>query len=91
MIEKSLAQANDLSVGDTFKIKNTNDEDVTVKIKGIYETTDTGDSIGMQFNFMNSANTIISSYTFIATIKDDGEAVSLDSATYTLEDPKEGH
>lgn len=89
LIEKSLAQANDLSVGDTFKIKNANDEDVTVKIKGIYETTDTGDSMGMQFNFMNPANTIISSYTFIATIKDDGEAVSLDSATYTLEDPKQ--
>ncbi|HJF19058.1 MAG TPA: hypothetical protein K8W13_01880 [Enterococcus columbae] len=60
-------------------------------IKGIYETTDTSDSMGMQFNFMNPANTIISSYTFIATIKDDGEAVSLDSATYTLEDPIKGH
>ena len=89
LIEKSLAEANDLSVGDTFKIKNANDEDVTVTIKGIYETTDTGDSMGMQFNFMNPSNTIISSYTFIATLKDDGEAVSLDSAVYTLEDPKQ--
>ncbi|WP_214280732.1 hypothetical protein, partial [Escherichia coli] len=40
LIEQSLAEANDLSVGDKFKIKDSDDKDVEVTIKGIYKTSD---------------------------------------------------
>lgn len=88
LIEQSLAEANDLSVGDKFKIKDSDDQDVEVTIKGIYKTSDSGDSMGMRFNFMNPANTIFSSYTMVNTLTgSDGKTI--DSAVYNLDDPKE--
>ncbi|MDY4027270.1 MAG: ABC transporter permease, partial [Enterococcus avium] len=87
LIEQSLAEANDLSVGDTFKIKDTDDKDVEVTIKGIYKTSDSGDSMSTQFNFMNPSNTIFSSYTMVNTLTG-SEGKTIDSAVYNLEDPK---
>lgn len=88
LIEQSLAEANDLSVGDTFKIKDTDDKDVEVTIKGIYKTSDSGDSMSAQFNFMNPSNTIFSSYTMVNTLTG-SEGKKIDSAVYNLEDPKD--
>ncbi|MDT2489452.1 ABC transporter permease [Enterococcus avium] len=88
LIEQSLAEANDLSVGDTFKIKDTDDKDVEVTIKGIYKTSDSGDSMSAQFNFMNPSNTIFSSYTMVNTLTG-SEGKTIDSAVYNLEDPKD--
>lgn len=89
LIESSLAEANDLKVGDTFTLVNSSDEDTTytVTIKGIYETSDSGNSMGMRFNFMNPANTFYSSYTFANTVKGEDAEGTIDSATYTLENP----
>ncbi|MGX4685608.1 ABC transporter permease [Vagococcus sp. JNUCC 83] len=91
VIEKTLAEANDLKVGDTFTLKNSDDETKTYKmtVKGIYTTSESGDSMGMRFNFLNPANTIYSSYTFANTLKGDDAKGTIDSATYTLSDPKE--
>ena len=91
VIESTLADANDLAVGDTFTLVNTTDTDTTytVTVVGIYETSDSGSSMGMQFNFMNPANTIYSSYTFANTIKGEDATGTIDSATYTLEDPED--
>lgn len=89
LIETTLASANDLKVGDTFKIKDSEDKDVEVTVKGIYETSESGDSMGMRFNFMNPANTIFSSYTLANTLKGSDSAATIDSAVYELEDPKE--
>ena len=88
LIEQSLAEANDLSVGDTFKIKDTDDKDVEVTIKGIYKTSDSGDSMSAQFNFMNPSNTIFSSYTMVNTLTG-SEGKTIDSAVYNLENPKD--
>ncbi|RGW15129.1 ABC transporter permease [Enterococcus asini] len=88
LIESALAEANDLAVGDTFTLVDANDENVEVTIKGIYETSDTGTSMGMQFNFMNPANTIFSAYTLANTIAGE-EGDTIDSAVYTLADPNE--
>lgn len=88
LIESALAEANDLAVGDTFTLVDANDENVEVTIKGIYETSDTGTSMGMQFNFMNPANTIFSAYTLANTIAGE-EGDTIDSAVYTLSDPNE--
>ena len=86
LIEKTLAEENNLAVGDTFKVKDSNDKEVELKVKGIYETTDAGDELGMQFNFLNPANTLITSYTMVATLKGE-ESGTIDEATYTLSDP----
>lgn len=90
LVESALAEANDLSVGDTFTLKDADDKDVKVTIKGIYETSDAGTSMGMMFNFMNPANTIFSSYTLANTLKgEDAETETIDSAVYNLSDPNE--
>ncbi|MGL9730613.1 ABC transporter permease [Enterococcus sp. DIV0756] len=88
LIEQSLAEANDLSVGDKFKIKDSDDKDVEVTIKGIYKTSNSGDSMSARFNFMNPANTIFSSYTMVNTLTG-SEGKTIDSAVYNLEDPKD--
>ncbi|RVU92683.1 ABC transporter permease [Enterococcus avium] len=77
LIEQSLAEAND-----------TDDKDVEVTIKGIYKTSDSGDSMSTQFNFMNPSNTIFSSYTMVNTLTG-SEGKTIDSAVYNLEDPKD--
>ncbi|MFV0557384.1 MAG: ABC transporter permease [Enterococcus sp.] len=88
LIESALAQANEVSVGDTFTIKDAEENDVEVTIKGIYETSDTGDRMSQQFNFLNPANQIIASYTLANSLQ--GEASeTIDSAVYQLADPKE--
>lgn len=91
VIEQSLAEANELKVGDTFKITDSEDETKTYElvIKGIYETSENGDSMGMRFNFLNPANTLYTSYTFANTLKGDDAKGTIDSASYTLADPKE--
>lgn len=90
VIEESLAEANDLKVGDTFKITNPEDDSVSYEmtVKGIYKTSENGDSLGMSFNFLNPANTLYTSYTFANTLKGDDAKGTIDSATYTLTDPK---
>ncbi|MGG5343895.1 ABC transporter permease [Enterococcus sp. AZ192] len=91
VIEETLAQANDLAVGDTFKITDPEDDEKTYEltIKGIYKTSENGDSMGMMFNFLNPANTLYTSYTLANTLKGEDSAGTIDSASYTLEDPKE--
>lgn len=88
LIESALAKANGLAVGDTFKLKDSDDKDVTLKIKGIYETSDSGTSMGMRFNFMNPANTIFTSYTLANRLKGSESTDTIDSALYNLSDPK---
>lgn len=91
VIEQALAEANDLAVGDTFSITDPEDEATTYEltIKGIYETADTGNSMGMQFHFLNPANTLYTSYTFANTLKGSDAKDTIDNAMYVLEDPKE--
>ncbi|WAA08584.1 ABC transporter permease [Fervidibacillus albus] len=89
VIEQNLAEANDLSVGDTIEITST-DEETTIELQivGIYETTATVDSRMMQFSVMNPSNTIYTSYTVANSLKGDDYANTIDSAVYTLSDPE---
>ena len=72
----------------SVKIKDSDDKDVEVTIKGIYKTSNSGDSMSARFNFMNPANTIFSSYTMVNTLTG-SEGKTIDSAVYNLEDPKD--
>jgi putative ABC transport system permease protein len=87
LIESELAEANELTVGDTFTISDSDGNDVEVTIKGIYETSEVGSGMSQMFNFLNPANTLIASYTLANTLS--GSEDTLDSATYTLSDPSE--
>ncbi len=90
VIDSTLAEANDLSVGDTFKITSSKDEDTTYEmtIKGIYESTATASSMGMNFSFMNPSNTLYTSYTFANELNGTADDDTVDSAIYTLNDPQ---
>lgn len=91
VIETSLAQANELAVGDSFTLTNPDDEDTSynVTVKGIYQTTDSGNSMGMRFNFLNPSNTIYAAYTLANTMNGADSENTIDSAVYTLNDPQE--
>ena len=91
VIDSTLAEANDLTVGDTFTITSTEDEDTTYEmtVKGIYESSETSSSMGMKFNFMNPSNTLYTSYTFANELNGTSDDNTIDSAIYTLSDPDE--
>ncbi|OJG28079.1 hypothetical protein RU98_GL001327 [Enterococcus caccae] len=91
VIEQSLADANELKIGSTFKLTSPEDDTKTyeLKVKGIYNTSENGDSMGMMFNLLNPANTLYTSYTFANTLKGGDTKGTIDSAFYTLEDPKQ--
>ncbi|EUJ29361.1 ABC transporter permease [Listeria cornellensis] len=87
MIEKTLAEANDLKVGDKIKIQSS-DEATTVEltIKGIYKTSDSGSDAAANFSFLNPYNTIYVPYTVANTIKGSDAKDTVDSAVYFMDD-----
>ena len=90
IIEETLAEENDLSVGDTIEVASTSDEDTTVKVEiiGIYKTTSTStDSMGMSFTSMNPYNKIYVPYTVANEMKGEDYEGTIDSATYYMADP----
>lgn len=91
IIEESLAELNDLEVGDVFEISNPTDETTTYKmtVKGIYQTNQVSSGMGMNFSFMNPQNTIYTSYTFANTLKGSDYQGTADSASFVLSNPKE--
>ena len=58
-------------------------------VKGIYESTATTSSMGMNFSFMNPSNTLYTSYTFANELNGTTDDDTVDSAVYTLTDPDE--
>lgn len=90
LIEKSLAEANDLAVGDKITISNPTDDTATYEltIKGIYETTTSDNAMAANFNFLNPSNQIYVPYTFANTLKGDTYDNGVDSVIYNLDDPE---
>ena len=88
IIEQTLAEDNELAVGDTITIANPSDEDtnLTLEIVGIYETTSTGSNQGMNFTALNPYNKIYVPYTAASTLKGEDYAGTIDSAIYYLKD-----
>ncbi|MGD6968619.1 ABC transporter permease [Rossellomorea vietnamensis] len=92
VIEKMLADSNDLKVGDTLKISSVNDESITneLEIVGVYETTtaeDTGQ--GMNFAFMSPYNKIYVPYSAAASLKGTEYENTIDKAVFYMNDPAE--
>ncbi|MBO0481463.1 ABC transporter permease [Candidatus Enterococcus courvalinii] len=90
LIEETLATANDLAVGDTFTITGSEDEETTYEltVKGIYKSSESSNSMGMQFSMMNPSNTLYTSYTLANELNGTAEDNTIDSAVYTLADPE---
>lgn len=87
VIETNLASDNDLSVGDTFTITTTiNDETITqeLTIVGIYEIQSTNEIGGTHFN--NPVNTIYTDLSIGQTLT--GSSENITSAIYYLDDPE---
>ncbi|XVY15289.1 ABC transporter permease [Bacillus subtilis] len=85
VINETLAEENDLSVGDSITIESATDEDTTVKLKivGIYKTTSSGDD-----SFLNPYNKLYTPYTATAALKGDDYKNTIDSAVYYMDDAK---
>ena len=87
VIETNLASDNDLSVGDTFTITTTvNDETITqeLTIVGIYEIQSTNEIGSAHFN--NPVNTIYTDVSIGQTLT--GSSENITSAIYYLDDPE---
>ena len=87
VIETNLASDNDLSVGDTFTITTTiNDETITQELTnvGIYEIQSTNEIGSAHFN--NPVNTIYTDLSIGQTLT--GSSENITSAIYYLDDPE---
>ncbi|MEC1679294.1 ABC transporter permease [Bacillus mojavensis] len=88
VINETLAEENDLSVGDSITIESATDEDTTVKLKivGLYKTTSSGDDQTQNFSFLNPYNKLYTPYTATAALKGDDYKNTIDSAVYDMDD-----
>ncbi|WIL39168.1 ABC transporter permease [Kurthia sp. YJT4] len=89
VIEKNLAEANDLKVGDKIKVEDTDEKSHTLEVVGIYESTETADARALQIASLNPYNKIYTSYTFANTLKGSDYKNTADSIVYTLENPEQ--
>ncbi|MCI3986296.1 ABC transporter permease [Bacillus vallismortis] len=90
VVNETLAEENDISVGDSITIESATDEDTTVKLKvvGIYKTTSSGDDQAQNFSFLNPYNKLYTPYTATAALKGDDYKNTIDSAVYYMDDAK---
>lgn len=85
VIESDLAKANNLKVGSSFTIKNTENTSYKMTVVGIYKSSESVDSMSTNFSFMNVSNRLYTSLTFANTLA--GTTDTIESATYNLKDP----
>ncbi|WGG47030.1 ABC transporter permease [Rossellomorea sp. DA94] len=85
LIEKNLASENDLKVGDSITLANTDGTESTLEIVGVYETTAEMDERAQNFTFLNPYNQLFVPYTVANTLKGTGDAI--DRAVYYMMDP----
>ncbi|MDR0899020.1 MAG: ABC transporter permease [Lactobacillaceae bacterium] len=82
VIETHLAEQNDLKVGSTIKVLDSNSESQTLTVVGIYEAKSTSAQAGP--GATDPTNTIYSSYTLASSLSGNDGKVS--NVTYTLTD-----
>jgi len=88
MIEETLAEENDLKVGDKISIKSqSEDKKVEFKIVGIYKTTASSENLGMPLTALNPYNKLYVPYTSVNELKGDDFAETIDSAVFFMDDP----
>ncbi|MFV0395680.1 MAG: ABC transporter permease, partial [Coprobacillaceae bacterium] len=89
VIETNLAEENDLTIGSTFTVYTTvDDETITqeLEVVGIYEIITDTNTQGMGMMGINSVNTIYTDLSIGQVLTNDDSSIS--SATYYLDDPE---
>jgi putative ABC transport system permease protein len=91
VIEQTLAEENELTVGESISVTNPRDETITVtlEIVGIYKTSSTGSEQAMDFTAMIPYNKVYVPYTAAASLKGADYEGTIDSAIYYIDDPAE--
>ncbi|MBP3039573.1 ABC transporter permease [Bacillaceae bacterium Marseille-Q3522] len=88
IIEKNLAEENNLKVGDKVTIKSPSEEtSLEMEIIGIYETTATVDDMFMSFSALNPYNRLYVPYTAANELKGADYVDTMDSAIFYMDDP----
>lgn len=89
LIEQTLAEENQLKVGDMITVANPRDESVTLELEiiGIYQTTSAGSEQAMDFTALNPYNKLYVPYTTAAALKGADFEGTIDSAIYYMDDP----
>ncbi len=85
LVEKNLAAENDLKIGDSITIANTENTESTLEIVGIYESTADMDERAQNFAFLNPYNQLFVPYTVANELK--GTSETIDRAVYYMKDP----
>jgi putative ABC transport system permease protein len=91
MIEQTLAEQNELTIGESITVTNPRDETVTsmLEIVGIYKTTSSGSDQAMDFTALNPYNKIYVPFTVSSALKGVDYEGTIDSAIYYIDDPAE--
>lgn len=90
LIENTIAEENELVVGDTIKVQSANEEQsISLEIVGIYETTSTAaDMGGMSIAALNPFNKLYLPYTAVNELKGTDFTGTIDRAIYYINDPQ---
>ncbi|WP_139892250.1 ABC transporter permease [Bacillus sp. D386] len=90
IIEETLAEENELVVGDQLEVTSSTDEDTTVEVEiiGIYKTSSISTDSGMMnFTAMNPYNKVYVPYTLVNELKGEDYKDTIESAVYYMNDP----
>ncbi|WP_282173296.1 ABC transporter permease [Cytobacillus firmus] len=91
LIEQTLAEENELGVGDKITVTNPRDETAVMELEviGIYQTASAGSDQAMDFTALNPYNKLYLPYTAAAALKGADYENTIDSAIYYIDDPAE--
>ncbi len=89
LIEQTLAEENELGVGDKITVKSNRDEtaELELEIVGIYQTASAGSDQAMDFTALNPYNKLYVPYTAAAALKGADYENTIDSAIYYIDEP----
>ncbi|MDF2038276.1 ABC transporter permease [Cytobacillus oceanisediminis] len=89
LIEQTLAEENELGVGDKITVTNPRDETAVMELEviGIYQTASAGSDQAMDFTALNPYNKLYVPYTAAAALKGADYENTIDSAIYYIDDP----
>ncbi|MBX9975824.1 ABC transporter permease [Cytobacillus firmus] len=89
LIEQTLAEENELGVGDKITVTNPRDETAVMELEviGIYQTASAGSEQAMDFTALNPYNKLYVPYTAAAALKGADYENTIDSAIYYIDDP----
>ncbi|KUP07860.1 macrolide ABC transporter permease [Bacillus coahuilensis p1.1.43] len=89
LIEQSLAEENDLTVGDTIEVTSVDETIIQeLTIIGLYQTNEVNENMqGLSIPALDPVNAIYTHYSVASTLKGEQYTNAIDSAIYYISDP----